>query len=250
MNPAKNYETPAIFVADSANAKIIGYNGGRVATTYASINGSCPDTCSLKATKECYAMLGPTGIHSNRLNESAKGKDTRDIARFERRAIEAAFGGGKVPQDGAQGGRDLRLHTAGDARTPSAARELARATLNWFKRQGGKVWTYTHAWRTVSRSNWGMTSVLASVESASELKEAIKAGYAPALIVPYHDSPKASIINGVKMIPCPAQTKESVGCADCRLCMDADGLVKRNSGISFAAHGVKRTSLSKRLKVL
>jgi hypothetical protein len=248
MNPiTKNYLVPAIFVEESDNAKIRGYKGGKVSTTYASINGSCPDTCNLKATKECYAVLGPTGMHAGRLNESAKGKSPRDIARAERKAIKAAFKGGRIPQDGARGGRDLRLHTAGDAKTPSAVAELAAAENDWRNRGGGDVWTYTHAWRVVPRKFWGNISILASVDSPKDLRKAFKVGYAPAMIVPTHKSPNAVMMKGLRMVPCPAQTKDQIGCADCRMCLD-NSLHGRKAGILFAAHGVKRKGLA--LKVI
>lgn len=243
-------QTAVIFAEDSRNAKITGYKGGKVSTTYASIKGSCPSSCKLQDTKECYAMLGPTGVHVNRLDLVGVNLKPLDIAKQEAQAIGAAFNGGLIPQDGLRGGRELRIHTAGDCQTDNAAKVLAGAVDSWYLRGGGKVWTYTHAWLKVKRASWGKISVLASLDNHSDAKSALDRGYSPARIVPEHRSSRAYEQNGIKWIPCPAQTSETIGCADCRLCFDAVGLNARKTGIDFAVHGVKRAAMRKRLNVL
>jgi hypothetical protein len=80
---------------------------------------------------------------------------------------------------------------------------------------------------------------LASVESVKDAKKALKRGYAPAIIVDHFDGDKASVVDGIRLIPCPAQTKDNVSCADCRLCMDADKLVSLKAAVAFAAHGTQ-----------
>jgi hypothetical protein len=174
-----------------------------------------------------------------RLNKSVK-KSMRPeaVARVERDAIVKSFEGGKIPQDGARGGRDLRLHVSGDARTRRAVRILAGAVKNWIGRGGGAVWSYTHAWQTVPRRDWGKTSILASMTDPALAAAARKQGYAPALVVQHHASDKAYQVAGsdVTWIPCPQQTRD-VACSDCRLCMDSQRLFNANMGIAFAAHG-------------
>lgn len=57
--------------------------------------------------------------------------------------------------------------------------------------------------------------------------------------------------DGTRMIPCPQQTKGGdVTCVECRLCLDADGLMARNMGIAFAAHGASVRKVRARLPVL
>jgi hypothetical protein len=105
----KPYSVPVILVEDSENRKIGSPLGkAKVSTTYTSIKASCPDSCALKESKECYAQLGPTGMHSRRLDAPAEGMDRRDIARAEARAIQGAFGGGPIPQDGRVDLRSIR----------------------------------------------------------------------------------------------------------------------------------------------
>ena len=76
-------------------------------------------------------------------------------------------------------------------------------------------------------------------------------GYAPVIVVAEHISDKAYTLPGsdTKWIPCPSQTRK-VGCVDCQLCMKADWLYETNHGIAFAAHGVKKSSIKRRLTVL
>jgi hypothetical protein len=237
---------PVIFVENSNNSKILGKKG-KVSTTYASIDKSCPKSCSLK--NECYASYGMVGFHVRKLNAVEGNYSPRDIARLEYKLIRDSFGKGRIPQDGAQGGRDLRIHVAGEARTSGAARFMARAGASWYRRGGGKVWSYTHAWQTVPRKHWGKVSILGSANTLEDIPKILAQGYAPTIVVSKHESPKAKMIQGVNFIPCPAQTK-GIGCADCRLCLNADGLLARKAGISFEAHGVKTKQLKSRLKIL
>jgi len=41
----------------------------KVSTTYESIEGSCPSTCKLKETRECYGMHGHVGLVTRRLDK-------------------------------------------------------------------------------------------------------------------------------------------------------------------------------------
>jgi hypothetical protein len=181
-----------------------------------------------------------------RLNDEADKLSALDIARAEAKAIDSAYNGGSVPNN-----KDMRLHVAGDSRTVAGSKLINSAVGRWKKRGGGDCWSYTHAWKTVARSNWNHVSMLASVSNVSEAKEAKLQGYASAIVVDHHDSPKAFQLKGsdIKWIPCPAQTK-GVGCTDCRLCFDANRLYDDGFGIAFAAHGVKKNKLKKHLNVL
>lgn len=212
--------TAAIYVAKSGNTKT-----GEVAATYASTASTCPKSCPL-AANGCYAETGHVGMTVRRLN-AAKASAIA-AARDEARAIDS----GAV-----YAGLPLRLHVSGDCATNGAAKVVSGAAERYMKRGGGKAWSYTHAWRKVARASWGAVSVLASMESAKDGLAALKAGYAPACVVPRHESPKAYQRDGVTWIPCPQQTREGITCAQCGLCMDAESLRKRACGIAFAAHG-------------
>jgi hypothetical protein len=145
-------------------------------------------------------------------------------------------------------GRALRLFQVGDARTEASARVLAKASRSWLRAGGVAAWGYTHAWRNVARDAWRGVAMLASVESAKDGVAAWRAGYAPARVVDEHPPDgRAFTEAGVKWIPCPEQTR-GVPCVSCRLCWDEPSLWARKSGVTFAAHGQRKTKV--RLQVV
>lgn len=233
----------AIYVQDSSNRKISG--DSKVDATYASIKATCPDTCSLKG-RGCYAMGGRVGMYVSKLDKRARQHSPLKLARAEAQAINASYRGGPVPT-----GRILRLHVSGDSRTIGGTRIINAAVGKWKKRGGGNVFNYTHAWRHVPREEWSNVSVLASVENVEQAKEARERGYAAALVVPEHPSEKAYKLTGsdIKWIPCVQQVK-GIACSDCRLCFNADRLYRDGFGIAFAAHGIRKSDLKRRLTII
>ncbi len=201
---------------------------GAVSATYAS-QASCPTSCPWFC-KGCYAESGPAGFTTRRLNRSET-KNALHIAYQESRAI-----------DGLTGDRLLRLHVVGDARTESAAKVLASACDRYSRRgnaprRGKKAWTYTHAWKTVSRASWGDSiAVLASVETARDARVAMAQGYAAAIVVTAFERDSAYEIDGTTVVPCPNQTR-GITCRECGLCRDDERLRKAGLVIAFAAHG-------------
>jgi hypothetical protein len=209
---------------------------GLCAVTYASIAATCPKSCALKG-EGCYAQGGRVAIVVHRLD--AQAGNALATARAEAALI-------RENAKRAPDGYPLRLHASGDCRTETTARTVSNACAEW----PGPVWTYTHAWRDVPRKAWGSVSVLASIESVEDGRAALRAGYAPAVVV--HEHPhngRAWRSNGVTWIPCPEQTR-GVTCAKCRLCFDADALKERRHGIAFAAHGNRRETVKRNLRQL
>lgn len=229
----------AIYVSDSGNTKIMGSK--KVDATYASIKATCPDSCELK-NKGCYAQTSFVGMINNRMNRRARQGSPLDLARAEAKAIDQSYDGGPVPA-----GRSLRIHVSGDSRLWAGTRIINKAVGRWKNRGGGDVWSYTHAWRHVSRELWSNVSILASIDKVEDVPAARAQGYAPTLVVDEHISDKAYTLPGsdVKWIPCVQQTR-GVGCTDCRLCFNADRLFEKNMGIAFAAHGVRKNEIKKR----
>ena len=235
-----------------------------VCSTYTSIEATCPESCPFKRDANgvaggCFADAGYTGRAIKILDAAARWHDMSPtsmanmVISQEVAHIDQAFHGKPVPQDGARGGRDLRLHVGGDVGTTFGAQLLGRAATRWRSRGGGAVWTYTHRWRDIPRSAWGPdVSVLASCETADEMNEARERGYPPAVTVPQHPSKKAYAMKGTdtKVIPCPFETKGTV-CSECRLCLDVD-LMKMNKAIGFAVHGpdavVAASNITKKVK--
>ncbi len=220
----------ALAVPKSGNEKT-----GPIAATYTGTDRTCAG-CPHKGTGSCYYESGfrTRGLNA-RLNSAAKEQKASRlrIARAEARAIDGLLTSGKVKN------RPLRIHVGGDAPTPAAARLISAAARRFTERVEAPAYTYTHAWRDVPRDAWQGVSVLASVESVADAKLALSRGYAPAIIVDHFEGDRASTVDGVRLSPCPAQTKDDVSCADCRLCMDADKLVSMKAAVAFAAHGTQ-----------
>jgi hypothetical protein len=226
----------ALAVPKSGNEKT-----GPIAATYTGTDRTCTD-CPHKGTGSCYYESGfrTRGLNA-RLNTAARDQkaSTLRIARAEARAIDGLLTGKKRDGSNRVTNRPLRIHVGGDAPTAESAALIAGAARRYSERVDAPAYTYTHAWRDVPRKAWQGVSVLASVESVKDAKKALKRGYAPAIIVDHFDGDKASVVDGIRLIPCPAQTKDDVSCADCRLCMNADKLVSMNAAVAFAAHGTQ-----------
>src|SRR5262249_56953925 len=117
-------------------------------------------------------------------------------------------------------------------------------------RSGKKVWTYTHAWRTVARESWGESvSVLASVETVRDARAAMAAGYAAAVVVSAFERPTAYQVDGTTVIPCPEQTR-GITCRECGLCRDDERLRSAGLVIGFRAHGTGGPAVRRRLVAL
>ena len=159
-----------------------------------------------------------------------------DVISEEVNKIDRLYSTG-VPQAGARGGVDLRLHVSGDVPNTYSTKRLAAAVKRYQLRDGGDCWTFTHRWRQIDAAAWGSIVCLASVERVEDAVLALDRGYAPALTVKEHSGAQAWKAAGIEFIPCPAQTRE-VTCSSCRLCL-TDGLLTRDQGISFAIHGLQ-----------
>jgi hypothetical protein len=203
-----------------------------VSTTDTSIAATCSEACPFKGSG-CFAEPGFTRFKAREF-DAAKGLTADQVIAEEARLIDGAFDSGRVPQDSAQGGRDLRLHMGGDVGSALGAQLLAGAAGRWRDRGGGTVWTFTHAWREVPREAWGPISVIAAVEQAEDIQVA----RAAAIVVDKFPSDKAFSLPGstTKIVPCPAETRGKT-CVECRLCLDADKATRRNIAIVFEAHG-------------
>lgn len=229
---ASDAERIAHVVQWSANEKI-----GKVSTTYLA-TVSCVD-CPLKGAG-CYAEHGMVALHKRRLDAAVRARKASPArqAQAEADGIDALKARGQ----------GLRLHTSGDCPTEESARIVADAAERFMARGGGKAWTYTHAWRRVTRKSWGSVSILASVETLADAKRAMRRGWATARVVPTFPSDKAWHEGGVRWIPCPAQTRDNVTCESCRLCWDDAKLRTIGAGVAFDAHGSARKQAAAAVK--
>jgi hypothetical protein len=239
-----------IYVENSKNSKLSN-KSQKVDVTYAPIKNTCPSTCELKDSG-CYASLSYVGMTVNRLEKQYNNFSTLEMARVEALAIDHSYNGGKIPSN-----RHMRLHVSGDSRTIKGSKLINSAVGRWKKRGDGtnKVWSYTHAWKSVPAKIWSHVSMLASIDKVEDAILAREQGYAPAIVVDSFDNDKVFSIEGsrVKWIPCPAQTSpgnKDISCADCKLCTKSDWLLETNRGIAFAAHGVQKDKIKRRLAVI
>lgn len=235
----------ALLAVDTKNSKIVGTpRRGFAAALSLPIKQTCPDTCSLKG-KGCYAQGGRQAIHVRRLEGQHAGRTALQVSRLAAAEITAATA------QGLNRGRALRLFVSGDARTAAAADVIARAARTWIRTGGSAAWGYTHAWRSVPSEVWRGVSILASVESDADAREARGRGYVPAKVVDSHPANGRAYkgADGSTWIPCPEQSR-GVPCVACGLCFDVEGLRARNAGITFAVHGQSSKTLKRRLPML
>ncbi len=149
-----------------------------------------------------------------RLNR-ARHVDPRELARREAAGIRAL-----------SGWRRLRVHVVGDCRTAVAAAIVGAAMVAHEAKRGARAWTYTHAWRTLRRAAWKGARVAASCESVADVRRAWSKGYGAALLVERHPDRKAYELDGVRVIPCPAQWTDprtgdrSTYCDRCEVCAE------------------------------
>lgn len=235
MPNTKKPTKPTTLVLSSKNKKT-----GDVAATYASIESTCPESCALKSEGTCYAMGGRVAMTVRRLDSA--GATAIEAAENEAEQIDAVK---YVP-----GGKPMRVHVSGDCATDESAKILGAALSRWVARGGGQPWTYTHAWRSVSRESWGESvSILASCDTAAQAMEATAKGWVPATVVPEFQGPKTFEAGGVKWLPCQEQTR-GIPCVECKLCMREGDLRAKGYGIAFAAHGMRKGALKRRLEVV
>lgn len=206
-------------------------------STYVSIEATCSEACPFKRGEDgspngCY-VDADSFMHRAMLtlDAGARGKTGAEVIAEEVAAIDAAWPRG-IPQDGARGGRDLRLHIGGDVPDEASARALAGAAARWIARGGGRVWTYTHSWRAIAADAWWPISVLASVETPEDADLARQRGYPPAAVVTdFPDGKRLFRFGAGALLPCPAETLGK-NCVSCRVCLDGVG-----PGIAFKVHG-------------
>ncbi len=153
-----------------------------VSATDVSIAATCSAACPFKG-RGCFADAGFTRFKARELDAAAHGLTADQVIAEEARLIDGAFNSGRVPQDGARGGRDIRLHVGDDVSSTLGAQLLADAAGRWRNRGGAAVWSFTHTWREVSREAWGSISMLASIEQPEDIQAARAAGYVAAIVV-------------------------------------------------------------------
>lgn len=198
-----------------------------VASTYVSIQATCPDSCRFK-DGACFVQAGFPGATARKLDRAAEGMTGDEVIALEAQLIDRLL---------VTGGQDrpLRLHVGGDVSSTWGAEQLAAAAARYLERGGGPVWTYTHRWHEVPVKSWGAIVVWASCETLPEVRLAQALGYRVALTQKAFESNRLHMwADGFKVLPCPAETRGRT-CVSCRLCLDR--LPRKQIAIGFALHG-------------
>jgi hypothetical protein len=212
---------PVIIVEHSKDSKISGRGSG-CSATYIS-QSTCPSSCVLLGAG-CYAERGHVALHQKRVAKASETLSPAEIALMESRAID------RLPA-----ARPLRVHVVGDCPDDDSATFVGSAMAR-YARRGQRAWTYTHAWRQVKHSSWARAQVVASCHTPAQVRAAHRRGYAAAILVEQHPTRKTYDLDGVKVIPCPAEWRAADGkrqttCDRCKLCW---GLRPNGAVVGFA----------------
>lgn len=217
----------------SDNAK----TGPILVTTTSAI--TCPDACPFKRTKDgvrgCYADGGPLAMHWRKVTEGKRGEAWPAAMRTIAEALRRK---GK--------GATWRHNQAGDL--PGQGDEIDAAGLGDLVKvnagAGAHGFTYTHKpllgsphaganLAAVKAANAGGFTVNASANNLAHA-DALAELAVPVCVVVAHDAPDTiTTPAGRRAVVCPAQRRDDVTCASCRLCSRSD----RSVIVAFRAHG-------------
>lgn len=195
---------------------------------------SCPTTCPLMGTN-CYARLGPLGMHWRKVKEGKRGTNwdsfCERVKRFPKGQLWRHNQAGDLP------GHKNRLNR-------TKCLQLANANKD---RRG---FTYTHYRPTkynlpiLARMNQEGFTVNLSADNLTQADAYAKLGLPTVVILPMDSVAPIRTPEGRTVVICPAQTQDNVSCSTCQLCQ----VSKRKSIVGFLAHGSVAKRLSKILE--
>lgn len=194
---------------------------------------SCPSTCPLRGA-ECYASLGPLGMHWRKVSKRERGGNFREfcgrVTRFPKGQLFRHNAAGDLP------GKRNRLNK-------TFCLMLAKAN------KGRRGFTYTHYRPTkhnlpiLAMMNQEGFTVNLSADNLTMADQYVKLGLPVTVTIPSDSKAGLRTPDGNVVVICPAQTQDNVTCATCQLCQK-----QRKSIIGFLSHGVRSKKLDERLK--
>lgn len=141
-----------------------------------------------------------------------------------------------------KGTRVLRDRVVGDIVNANGGIDFAylRSISRISAKAGLTPFGYTHAWKLFTRADVrkvrNMGYVLnASCETPQDVEQALTLGFKP--VITNDDTPEGMNISGHRVVTCPAQTRDNVTCAHCRLCAKPDLPVV----VRFLVHGPSKS---------
>lgn len=194
---------------------------------------TCPDACPLKAAG-CYAKSGPLAIHWKKVSSGERSINWQDFLNKIRKLDKNALWRHNQAGD---------LIGSNDEIDTKALKELVNANN---RRRG---FTYTHypmnnknnieAVKHANENGFTVNLSANTIKHADVLKRVTK--NVPIVVILPMDAPKVQVSpEGNKIVVCPAQTREKVNCATCKLCAIPD----RSYIIGFKAHGTQKNRVN------
>jgi hypothetical protein len=240
-------------VLNSGSRKMIGKSDSKIRPQVVTTSRGV-DTCSQSCVHmgeggvpDCYAAI-PTSAagttHFSRV-EAGKGdtfsgennaKDAMDLIRIKAapRATVRHLESGDVDHDYIQRVNDLA------AKRPYDAKDKSNTGL--------RMWGYTHKWRDLSPDMAKGWTLLASVETEDEAKEALTRGWKVAITSPKSDTYSGGTIAGHKVVTCPNQAYHGeVGCNTCNLCYDKGSEDRPSKVVEFEVHSTGAARATQRI---
>ena len=217
------------FTSHSHNKKL-----GNIAAISTSSN-SCPDTCALKS--ECYAKFSFTGIHWRALD--LKGLDFNQLTSL----IDAMKKRSK-----------MRFNVMGDLAHNNGIIDAVKLLklANIVKNRMIETILYTHHSIDDVLNVKALTlafdkglHVNVSCEDTTKANQALSHGLNAVIVLPTGSIHKVIKTDGLTLVRCPAEYKDSIQCSNCMLC--AKDRVEKRVIIAFTAHGAGKKKLSAKL---
>lgn len=211
-------------VARSGNAKT-----GDIPVTYRPMR-TCEPTCPLLPKKDsggCYGTGRIFGLAQKLSGERTVG-DIR--AKLAGRNPNATIGRDRVVGDVIKVGPDGE--TTFDV-------EYVETVAEAFTAEGLTPFGYTHAWRRMTADDIARTkasgyALNASCESLADVAQALAMGLDATIA--NDDVPEGTMVDGRRVVTCPAQTRDDTSCATCGLCAKTD----RKAIVRFKIHGTAK----------
>lgn len=210
------------FVAVSGNTKT-----GPIPVTYRDMDATCPRDCAF-FNNGCYGDGRIKGLAS-RYSRTFTLDHARSV--LAKRKTSAKY---------------LRDRVVGDLLTAGGRFDMpyVRAIARLAREHALTVFGYTHAWRMLDKRAVSSISASgyvlnASCETVADVRMAISLGMPT--VITNDDVPEGMMIDGRRVVTCPAQTRDNVTCASCGLCAKPE----RKSVVRFLVHGPSKNRARK-----
>lgn len=194
---------------------------------------SCSPSCPLFGNG-CYAETGPLKLHWDKVSdgpwaEKPRGTDIETFIRELKTLPEGSCLRHNQAGDLPHFNGSINAHALGLIANACAERKL-------------KAWTYTHhdiehyGNRELIKASPSMGMVVnVSAHSQAHAIDVYRQGMPAVCIVPKDTQVNTWCTDSVRFVVCPAQTKQNLTCAECKLCANAD----RTCVVAFKAHGTQ-----------